>query len=127
MKQMWYVATLIMRCKVGDHKAESWTYDEQIRLIRAPDEDTAYDKAAQMGKNEEHVYENVYGERVAWEFVGLADLAELGSQSIHDGTEIRSRMFKGGDPMSMVVPKEKLSVYLAQHRQQYPTYEVVDQ
>lgn len=99
-KQHWYVATLIIRCRVENQPAP-WTCDEQVRVIRAANDDEAYDKAVALGKSEETVYKNGDGEDVFWEFIGLEDLTELDS-AIRDGTEIRSRLFGHQDPASLV-------------------------
>ncbi len=111
MKTNWYVATLIIRSRVEGDNSSARPCDEQIRLIRAQDEEIAYQKALKLGKAEEQSYQNGEGETVYWEFVGLANLEEL-TESIQDGTEIRSRLFDSSNPSSLVRPKDQLSVYL---------------
>jgi hypothetical protein len=63
-KKYWFVATLMMRCRIGDNQKDNWLYDEQVYVIKAEDEDTAYAKATKLGKGKEHDYKDCYGETV---------------------------------------------------------------
>jgi hypothetical protein len=56
MPNQWYIATLIMRCKVGAHDPGPWTFEEQIRMVAALDVETAYAESLALGKVEEHAY-----------------------------------------------------------------------
>ena len=108
-RQYWYVATLVIACRVEDD-SEDLTCDEQIRIIRAPNAEIAYEKALKIGQDEENSYQNMYGQTVTWAFVGLDDLDEL-DNTIHDGVEIRSRLFGHRNPASLVRTKADLSVF----------------
>src|SRR5260221_8327196 len=108
-RQYWHIATLVVASKVEDGD-DVQTCDEQIRAIRAPNAEIAYEKALQIGKREEHSYQNMYGQTVTWAFVGLDDLDEL-DNTMHDGVEIRSRLFGHRNPSSLVHPKADLSVF----------------
>jgi hypothetical protein len=112
MKNKWYVATIIVRSRVGNDDNEPWLCDEQIHLIKAPDEDTAYLKAIELGKEKEDYYKNDLGETVFWEFFGLVDLEELDVTTIQDGVEIRSRLFDNSNPNNLINDKTKLTVYV---------------
>ncbi len=111
-RQYWYIATLVMASKVEDN-SEDPTCEEQIRVIRAPNAEMAYEKALKIGKAEEHSYKNMYEQTVTWEFIGLDDLDEL-DNTMHDGVEIRSRLFGHRNPSSLVRSKADLSVFAAQ-------------
>lgn len=106
----WYVATLILQCRVGETEEETWTVDEQIRVIRATDAENAYMKALAIGRDAEHSYTNAYSEVVRWQFLGLADLEELLGGEIRDGTEIRSRLFESNEPHLLVKDEENFLV-----------------
>src|SRR5437016_683593 len=41
MKTKWYVAKLVMQCRVGDEDAGPWKIDEQVHVLRAADNETA--------------------------------------------------------------------------------------
>ncbi len=108
MNEKWYVATLIIKSRLTDRVQESWTCDEQVRLLRASSEQIAYEKAIMLGQQEEHSYPAVDGGMVYWEFVGLADLAELDAESIQDGIEIKSRLFSHPDPAALIQTRSEL-------------------
>jgi hypothetical protein len=118
MKAKWYVATLIMLCKVTNEMSELFTCDEQIRLIRATDSEQAYEKALRFGKDEEHSYMNSDGNEVFWEFIGLEDLEELFDETIRDGREIRSRISNQLRPFDRIRVKEDLTVFLSNRSRQ---------
>ena len=109
MANEWYVATLIIKCVVEDNQTEAVLCDEQIRLVKATTPDEAYQKALDIGKSEEHSYKNENDEEVKWRFVGLATLAEL--DTLEDGTELKSRLFRSENPDKLVCQKDKLEVF----------------
>ena len=94
MEEQWYGVTLQFRCRVGDGVAGPWTCDEQIRVIRARDEETARRKAQELGKKEEHSYDNQFGELVSWECIALTNIYAIIEETIADGTEISSRLYE---------------------------------
>ena len=120
--QYWYIATLVIASKVEDG-LEVQTCEEQIRAIRAPNAEAAYEKALAIGKSEETTYQNMYGQTVTWEFVGLDDLDEL-DNTMHDGVEIRSRLFGHQTPSSLVRAKANLSVFAAQGNPYSTEYQI---
>lgn len=113
MKSRWYVATLIMRTVINARPSDTPACDEQVRVLRASSADEAYEKAVELGRMEEHAYENTYGETVSWEFAGLVDLDEISARVIRDGTEIKSRIFEHRSPETLVSSKEQLAIYLS--------------
>src|SRR5882724_10070135 len=100
----WYVAEIIVRCRVGKARGRKLLYDRQIKVLRAASHETAYKCALSLGKVENHRYKNRAGKIVYWEFVGLADLNALREGKINDGTEIHSSLQRG-DPKSKVRAK----------------------
>lgn len=96
MQEKWYVATLIMKCKVTSADSGPYTFDEQVRLLQAANEAVAYEKAVALGKSQEISYQNKCNEEVFWQFEGLSSLEELES-TIEDGIEIYSRLFESDD------------------------------
>ncbi len=127
MKNKWYVATLLLRCKVGDGDVGPWACDEQVHVLRAHDEDEAFDKALKLGQEEEHSYKNAYGEVVSWSFIGLENLEELSSPSIRDGTEIKSRIFEESNPSRLVRQKDGLTAYQAQRNKHRTAEEIISE
>jgi len=92
MDEKWYGVTLLLLCRVNHDAIGPWTCDEQVHVIRAHDEETARQKAEQLGRQEEHSYNNTYGEIVSWEFIALTNIYEIDDETIVDGTEISSRL-----------------------------------
>jgi hypothetical protein len=85
--------------------------DEQIRLILAQDAEIAYQKALQIGKGEEEIYENAEGELVRWDFIGVISLSRIEGDVIEDGIEIASHLFDHDHPESLIPPKDQLDVF----------------
>jgi hypothetical protein len=112
MKNRWFVATIIVKCRVGDEPQADYSCDEQIVLLKAPDEDAAYKKALKLGEEQETHYLNDEGETVYWEFLGLENLEELEEERITDGVEIRSRLRRLPKPEDLVRKKERMAVFL---------------
>ena len=111
-KGIWYVATLILQCNVEGHDKQLKLVDEQVRVLRAIDIETAYEKAVQLGKQEETSYENSFAQTVHWTFVGLEDLDELPfDDDIKDGTEVKYCLLHKKVPHSLVRAKDDLTVF----------------
>lgn len=108
----WYVAKLIVECRVGRAPAELW--DEQLVLLRARNADGAYLAALKLGKAQETTYENSAGHKVRWKFKGLGDLQELLAKTIRSGTEVDSRLSRSGRPR--ISPKRKLTVFWTERK-----------
>src|SRR4051812_45174254 len=83
----WYVAVLVLESSI----IEGWSdpsVDLQFRLIRAPDAEAAYERALILGRQDEHSYENPYGQTCVWTFKGLKDLQEVIKDELADGVEV---------------------------------------
>jgi len=105
----WFVAVLLLQSRVGKWDDEP-IVDHQVRLIGAGSPDAAYERAWQLGQAEEHTYKNREGESVAWDFLGLSELEELGATMPADGDEILSwRTY--GPGREFVKDKHHLSVF----------------
>lgn len=85
----WYVAKIVFRIISGDgnHMPQ---FDEQLRLIHAKDEDEAFDKARQIGREEEDSFMNQKNQLVQWSFINIPELNKL--PSLSDGVEIYSKV-----------------------------------
>jgi hypothetical protein len=85
----WYLAKIVFRiiCGNGDHAAQ---FDEQLRLIAAPDEQEAFGKAIIIGKNEEDSFYNLKQQLVRWQFIDVSELHRL--TGLIDGVEVYSRI-----------------------------------
>ena len=65
-------------------------FDEQLRLIKANSEEEAFEKAQQLGREEEDSFMNQKNQLVKWAFINIPELNKL--PSLSDGMEIYSRV-----------------------------------
>jgi hypothetical protein len=105
----WYVAVLVLESSIVERWSES-SVDVQFRLIRAPDAESAYERALALGREAERAYENPYGQTCAWTFKGLKDLQEVIDDELVDGVEIYG-FIEDGTAADHVLPKEALTVF----------------
>jgi hypothetical protein len=106
----WFVAVLVVGCQVKSEVPDSPLADLQYRLVTAPDRETAYSRALELGRWQVEKYLNNEGQEVTWEFVGLRDLHEIRETALVDGLEIYSQIIHR-EPASLVMPKDKLSAF----------------
>ena len=95
----WYLAKIVFRiiCGNGNHKPQ---FDEQLRLIQAPDEKTAFKKAQEIGEREKDVFVNMEKKMVEWQFVNVAELYKI--SALIDGAELYSKIVEDDNaPMYM--------------------------
>lgn len=85
----WFIATIVYRiiCGDGHHAAQ---FDEQLRLVYAPNHDEAFIKARSIGENEQETFYNQKQQLVQWQFVNVSELFSLSEPM--DGAEIYSRI-----------------------------------
>jgi hypothetical protein len=106
----WYAAVLILKGVAGPGWADERLTERQLRLVRATDPDAAYERALQLGRDAEHEYKNEAGERVHWQFLGLAELAEIDDAELRDGSEVLST-YSSKDAELLTRPKDELAVF----------------
>ena len=105
----WYVAVLVLESSIVEGRSDP-SVDVQFRLIRAPDAETAYQRALALGREDEHSYENPYGQTCAWTFKGLSDLQAVIDDELADGVEVYG-FIEHRTSVDRVVPKEQLTVF----------------
>lgn len=110
-KNKLFVAVLILESTAGDRDRDSLV-DHQVRLIRAPNANAAYDRAVRLGETENAAYKTGGGEIVSWQFLGLSELDRLDERQLQDGGEVFSWRTQGSG-RAFVKPKEQLSVFEA--------------
>jgi len=83
----WYLAKIVFRiiCGEGHHCPQ---FDEQLRLIKATDEDEAFFKAQSLGVQEEDTFQNIHKQQVHWQFINVSELYKL--SALIDGAEVYS-------------------------------------
>ena len=90
----WYLAKFVYRiiCGDGNHTAQ---FDEQLRLIKAGDEEQAMEYAKRIGKNEEATFYNQKQQLVKWQFITVSELYQF--SELTDGAEIYSQIHEAED------------------------------
>lgn len=85
----WYLAKVVFRiiCGEGDHKAQ---FDEQLRLIAASSKEDAFQKAQQLGIDEQENFVNNKQQLVQWKFINVSEIYKL--NTLIDGAELYSRI-----------------------------------
>jgi hypothetical protein len=84
----WYLTKLVFRIRCGtDHLKTQ--FDEQLRIILAPDAASALDKACRFGKDETSHAGNS-NLAVQWQFVNVTEIYKLNNYI--DGAEIFSQL-----------------------------------
>ncbi len=95
----WYLTKIVYQiiCGEGDHTPQ---FDEQLRLISAPDEQEAFHKAQRIGLIEEESFLNQKKHLVKWKFIDVCELYKL--SELIDGAEIYSRIHEVEDAHGFV-------------------------
>ncbi len=85
----WYIAKMVFSIITGEgnHMPQ---FDEQLRLIKANNEEEAFEKAQQLGREEEDSFMNQKNQLVKWAFINIPELNKL--PSLSDGMEIYSKV-----------------------------------
>lgn len=90
-----YLVKLVYQiiCGEGLHIAQ---FDEQLRLITAPDEAGALHKGRNIGLQEEETFYNERQQLVQWKFINVAELYSI--DELKDGAEVFSQVRESDDP-----------------------------
>ena len=85
----WYLSKIVYRiiCGDGNHTAQ---FDEQLRLIAAANEEEAFHKAQEIGREEEDCFKNSTQQDVCWQFINVSELYRL--SELIDGAELYSNI-----------------------------------
>ena len=110
--ERWYIAVLVVASRVDGGSPEP-PLDLQCRLIRAIDDEQAYQRAVEVGEQASHSYRNADGAVVSWQCLGLNDLRELGEKELAHGVEVFSQLTRR-PATELVVAKEQLTCFWAE-------------
>ena len=107
----WFLAKIVYRiiCGEGNHTPQ---FDEQLRLIVAPDDAEAFKKASAIGLQEEDSFYNKSEKLVQWQFVNVSELYQIAERI--DGAELYSRIEEkeNGDLYTELVHKRAANLQL---------------
>ncbi|MDF2193042.1 DUF4288 domain-containing protein [Paraflavitalea sp. CAU 1676] len=85
----WFLCKIVYQiiCGEGEHTPQ---FDEQLRLIQADDESTAFAKAQTIGDLEQEMFFNQQQKMVQWKFINVSELYRI--SALIDGAELYSRV-----------------------------------
>lgn len=106
----WYLAVIVRGSFVDGELDEERLGDSLFKLVQAPDPESAYQHALELGQASTDDYTDDDGQAVRFGFLGLADLREIDAVSIGDGTEVFSKLI-ANKPRERVVDKSLLTVF----------------
>lgn len=122
MSIQWYLAELVMKLTVANDTRNE--VHQNVFLIQADSPDEAYEKALKFGRREETSYLNSVGNVVRISFEGISDLVDVVEELV-DGAELMFRRKVNVTEKklrSMVLPKERLRVFLPRQRANGPDF-----
>ena len=90
----WYIAKIVFRIISGEGN-HTPQFDEQLRLIHAPNEFEAFEQARELGISEQDQFENVNNSTVEWRFIDIPEIQRFAGLS--HGAEIYSRIMEEED------------------------------
>lgn len=84
----WFSARIVLRRLPFEKVPDDELFEESIILLRAGSEEEAWQRAERLGTEAGHEYENVYGEKVIWQFQEVLDVVQVLHEKVGDGTEV---------------------------------------
>lgn len=85
----WFLVKIVYRiiCGEGKHIPQ---FDEQLRLVEASDEESAFSIATELGRQGEDRFFNQSNQLVQWHFVNVSELFRI--EALQNGVELYSRI-----------------------------------
>ncbi len=118
----WFLADLVVARSIEDDPRT--VVHINTVLVRADSAEEAYLRATEIGREEEHTYENTDGKLVTVVFRGLRELAVIHDELEHGaGLMYRERVVLTEEELGqMETPKEWLSVFAPRKASSGPNY-----
>ena len=95
----WYLVKLIFSLD-GYNDAKNAQFDEQLRLINATNEEAAYFKAKQMGKQFQSTFSTENGNLLSFNFIDVSEVIKV--EQLSDGVEIYSNTIETHDKKTFI-------------------------
>ncbi|MFW0717548.1 DUF4288 domain-containing protein [Pedobacter sp. N23S346] len=110
----WFMVKYIYQivCSEGNYNTQ---FDEQFRLMQAPDINDAFRKAENQADGFQLPFKNCIGELVTWKFICVADIHEV--QIPADGVEVTSILHEPEDITAFLNAIEQRKLFLQQQIQ----------
>lgn len=105
----WYLAKVVYQiiCGDGDHTPQ---FDEQLRLIAADDEQTAFAKAKMIGEQEQESFVSQRSKLVQWQFINVSELYKI--SALIDGAELYSKIRETDNPCVYIEQINKKAAHI---------------
>src|ERR1700720_2508217 len=84
----WFAALLLFESLHPEERRIRKLFELQVRLVRASSEQAAWDRANEIGKDQQHSFANVYGNKVEWVLREVIDVVELLDNAMKQGAEV---------------------------------------
>lgn len=107
----WYIAKLVFQVKCGNGAHSR--FDNQLRLITAPDEKSALAKAKFLGTREVFSFMDEDDILVQWEFINVRELYFLADGDSADGVHILSEMEEPEDKDAFIYKIHDTALHIA--------------
>lgn len=95
----WYLVKLIYSID-GYTNQKNAQFDEQLRLVNAPNQEGAYFKAKQLGKKLQADFETEQGATLSWTFIDVSEVVKV--EQLSDGVELYSNTIETYDKKSFI-------------------------
>jgi len=95
----WYLVKLIFSLD-GYDNTKNAQFDEQLRLINATNEEAAYFKAKQMGKQFQSTFSTENGNLLSFNFIDVSEVIKV--EQLSDGVEIYSNTIETHDKKTFI-------------------------
>ena len=95
----WYLVKLIYSID-GYSNQTNAQFDEQLRLVNAPNQEGAYFKAKQLGKQLQANFKSDNGATLTWTFIDVNEVLKV--EQLSDGVEIYSNTIETYDKKSFI-------------------------
>lgn len=92
--EKYFIAKIIWQIKIPTNSLSS-EFDEQLRIVKTSNAETALKKAIKIGHDNEETFINSKGQQVTWSFINVEFIKEM--ISFEDGTEICSQTINAPD------------------------------
>ena len=90
----WFSVAILYEAMINKHAYPHSLRECSVRILVADSEEAAWRRAEEIGRKGEHSYENEDGEMVLWKFRKVMDVQDLCEESLSDGAEVFSRMWR---------------------------------
>ncbi|RFM31996.1 DUF4288 domain-containing protein [Chitinophaga silvisoli] len=95
----WFVAKIVYQIITGKG-THTPQFDEQLRLISANSKQEAFNRACELGKQEQYSFKNQKQELVEWRFINVPEINSL--NTLDDGMELYSKIEEPEDPNAYI-------------------------